>query len=179
MVLLLILAHLARLNKTLADEVAEAMTSELPQTNNWQEVNMHSKLLRIVAMSSGSVFVGPELCGTEEYLDTSINYTVDLMTTVFIISFLPAWLRPLISPILPQLRRLKRRIREADAFLGPVIAARRKAAQDPCWQRPDDMLQWMLDSPKLREMGDEYLGRVQLGVSFAAIHTTTMTTLNA
>lgn len=156
------------------------MRQELPQTADWSEVNINQKLLRIVAMASGRVFVGPELCRDEAYLDAAINYTVDLMTAVHIINFTPVWLRPIVASFLPQIKKLKVRVREADDFLRPVVAGRRKAAEDPDYQKPDDMLQWIIDSQqKFGEKDDKELAKNQLGVSFAAIHTTTLTTTNA
>ncbi|KAG9258879.1 cytochrome P450 [Emericellopsis atlantica] len=171
---------LVRLNPTISDEVVESMRMELPQTSNWEEVCINDKLLRIVAMASGRIFIGPELCRDERYLDASINYTIDLMTAVHLISFTPSWLRPLVAPILPPVRKLHRRIKEADAFLRPVVAARREAAKSPDYQEPDDMLQWLMNSQaKFGAKNDKELAKNQLGISFAAIHTTTLTTLNA
>lgn len=169
-----------RLNPTISDEVEEAMRLELPQTNEWTEVNINSKLLRIVAMASGRIFVGPELCRDEAYLDAAINYTIDVMTAVHLIMFTPKWLRPIVARLLPQVKRVHRRVQEADDFLRPVVAARKKAAESIDYQEPDDMLQWIINSQKkFGEKDDKELAKNQLGVSFAAIHTTTLTTLNA
>lgn len=141
---------------------------------------MNDKLLRIVAMVSGRVFVGPELCRDEAYLDASINYTIDLMTAVHIIGFTPVWLRPLASRLLPQVKKVQTRIKEAENLLQPIVAARQQAAKNPDYQKPDDMLQWLIDSQqKFGPVDDSELAKNQLDISFAAIHTTTMTTLNA
>ncbi|KAH8651174.1 cytochrome P450 [Xylariales sp. PMI_506] len=171
---------LARLNTVIVDEVAETMRIEMPETTEWTEVNINSKLLRVVAMVSGRIFVGPELCRDERYLDAAINYTVDMMIAVYAITLIPSWLRPLLAPILPPVKKLNRRIKEADAFLRPVVAARREAAEEPGHQKPDDMLQWIMDSQqKFGEKNDEELARYQLSVSFAAIHTSTLVATNA
>ena len=179
--LLSLTSEAAHLNPTIYNEVVEAMRLELPQTADWTEVNINSKLLRIVAMASGRIFVGPELCRDEAYLDASINYTVDLMTAVHILQFTPPWLRPIVARFLPQVKKLHRRIQEADDFLRPVVAARRReAAENPDYQKPDDMLQWIIDSQqKFGAKDDKELAKNQLGISFAAIHTTTLTTTNA
>jgi len=47
-------------------------------------------------------------------------------------------------------------------------------AKDPNWQEPDDMLQWMITRGKGKDTIDE-ITRFQLGLIFAAIHTTSMT----
>jgi hypothetical protein len=156
------------------------MRLELPQTNTWTDVSINEKLLRIVAIASGRIFVGPELCRDEVYLDASINYTIDLMTAVHVVSLMPVWLRPIAAPWVQPIRKLQARIREADEFLRPIVAARRKAAEDPDYQKPDDMLQWLMDSQKkFGEKEDKELATHQLEISFAAIHTTTLTATNA
>lgn len=156
------------------------MALELPQTSDWSEVNINSKLLRIVAMVSGRVFVGSELCRDEAYLDASINYTMDLMTAVHLVAFVPRLLRPFVCPHLPQVKKLQQRIREADEFLRPIVTKRLENAKLPGYEKPDDMLQWIIDSQeKFGDKGDKELAKMQLGISFAAIHTTTLTTTNA
>ncbi|KAF9876376.1 cytochrome P450 [Colletotrichum karsti] len=173
---------LPRLNATIADEVVESMRLELPQSNEWTEVNINSKLLRIIAMASGRVFIGPELCRDERYIDASINYTIDLMTAVHIVAFLPGFVRPFVAPFLPPVKKLHRRIVEAEAVFKPIVEARRKAkeAKSDDYQEPDDMLQWMMNGQaKFGQSTDRALAQNQLGISFAAIHTTSLTTTNA
>lgn len=90
------------------------------------------------------------------------------------------WMRPFAASRLPQVRRLDERIKQAHAFMGPVVEARKKAASDPDYQKPDDMLQWLIDAqPKFPDKNSQNLAKVQLGISFAAIHTTTLTATNA
>ncbi|KXJ94825.1 cytochrome P450 [Microdochium bolleyi] len=173
---------LGRLNPVLAQEVRESMEVELPQTSEWTEFVLSPKLYRIVAQASGRIFIGPELCRKEEYLDAAINYTIDVMIAVFIVLYMPTWLRPLLAPWVPQVRKLKQRRQKAKDFLVPIITARRKAAaENPNYQPPDDMLQWM-DDDLTKQQGKrptvEDLAIHQLGISFAAIHTTTSTVTN-
>ncbi|ROT43005.1 cytochrome P450 [Sodiomyces alkalinus F11] len=173
---------LPRLNASVADEVVEAMRQELPQTSDWTEVNINYKLLRIVAMASGRVFIGSELCRDERYLDAAINYTVDLVAAVEVVSRMPVWSRPFLAPRCEPVKKVHARMQQADEFLRPIVAARRnaEAQASPDYVKPDDMLQWIMDSQKkFGEKNDEDLANYQLGVSFAAIHTTTMTTTNA
>ncbi|KAL2760205.1 hypothetical protein ACRALDRAFT_2038897 [Sodiomyces alcalophilus JCM 7366] len=173
---------LPRLNASVADEVVEAMRLELPQSADWTQVNINSKLLRIVAMASGRVFIGAELCRDERYLDAAINYTVDLMSAVQAVSRMPVWSRPFLAPRCAEVKKVEERMKTADEFLRPIVTARREAeaAASPDYVKPDDMLQWIMDSQKkFGAKNDKELANYQLGVSFAAIHTTTMTTTNA
>ncbi|GKT46576.1 cytochrome P450 monooxygenase ATR2 [Colletotrichum spaethianum] len=171
---------LPRLNASISDEVVEAMRLELPQSTDWNEININAKLLRIIAMVSGRVFIGSELCRDERYLDASINYTVDLMTAVHVIAMVPSFLRPIVASWLPTTKKLYERIAAAEAVFRPIVTARKEAAKKGDYQEPDDMLQWILNAQtKFGELSDRHLAMAQLGISFAAIHTTTMTTTNA
>lgn len=152
----------------------------MPECSDWTSVNIHRKLLRIVAMVSGRVFIGPELCRSETYLDASINYTIEVMTAQRAVEHMKPWMRPLFASRLPQVQNLDRRIDEAVKFIAPVVEARRAAALDPAAEKPDDMLQWLMDGQsKFPDKNSQNLARVQLGLSFAAIHTTCLTATNA
>lgn len=169
-----------RLNPILAEEVEEALRLELPQSSAWSEVQISHTLLRTISMVSGRIFIGPELYRDEAYLDAAINYTVDLTDALRRVNLIPTWLRPIVSPFLPEVQKLLRRIQEADDLLRPVVAARREAAKNPDYQEPDDMLQWFIKSQKkFGPREDKELAKLQLIMSFVAIHTTTTTATNA
>ncbi|KAH7145688.1 cytochrome P450 [Dactylonectria estremocensis] len=171
---------LARLNPTIAQEVREALAIEMPSGKDWTEINIHHTLLRVIGMVSGRLFIGPELCRTEQYLDAAINYTMEVMEAQRAVQRLRPWLRPFIAHRLPQLKKLDQRIKEADAFLKPVVERRMEAALDPSFEKPDDMLQWLLDTQsKFPDKNSRNMAKVQMGLGFAAIHTTTLTTTNA
>ncbi|KAF3807008.1 Ent-kaurene oxidase [Colletotrichum gloeosporioides] len=173
---------LARLSTAIADEVTHAIDTELPSCKDWTEVPINNKLFRIVAMASGRVFVGPELCRNEAYLDTAINYTVDMVNAVLGVMGLPAWRRRFSSRRLPEVKKLFQRFKEAEDFLGPVVTARRDAMANADYEKPDDMLQWLIDAQDKSKNGsrnDAELAIWQLGASFTAIHTTTATATNA
>ncbi|KAK0610797.1 cytochrome P450 [Immersiella caudata] len=169
---------LPRLSPPLTDEARESFNMEMPPCDNWTPVNINRILLRVVAMVSGRIFIGPDLCRSEEYLDAAINYTIEVMMARGEVDAMPAWKRPFLARSLPAVKRLEARIKQAHAFMQPVVEARKRLPAD---QKPDDMLQWLMESQQ--KFGDdnsvEKLARLQLGLSFAAIHTTTMTATNA
>ncbi|UNI20000.1 hypothetical protein JDV02_006137 [Purpureocillium takamizusanense] len=164
----------------MADEVIRSMHSELPMSSDWTNVNMSNKILRTTAMASGRIFVGPELCRDEMYIETAINYTIDLMRASYVVTLVPPWLRTYVSPWLPPVRRLRRRVKQADNFLRPVVASRKRAALMPGHEAPNDMLHWLMnEGSRFGINDDEQLVKHQLDVSFAAIHTSTAITVNA
>ncbi|KAK4153783.1 hypothetical protein C8A00DRAFT_15017 [Chaetomidium leptoderma] len=167
---------LVRLNPSIADEVKESISQELPPCDDWTPVNINQKLLRIVALVSGRVFIGAELSRSEEYLDAAINYTIELMEARRAVEQVRPWLRPILAPRLPEVKSLDRRLVQADKFLRPIVAARQQM-QDG--EKPDDLLQWLMDGQdKFKQYTTAELARFQLALSFAAIHTTTLTSTN-
>lgn len=171
-----------RLNPIISEEVNLAFQEELPPCKEWTRVPLNKHLLRIVAKVSGRIFVGPELCRTEEYIDTAINYTVMTMQAVHAITNVVKSERKSKADALPEVKELKARQKVANEFIKPVIEARKKAMREnPDFQKPDDTLQWILDDgqSKYGEQDDQELTEIQLSLTFAAIHTTTMTATNA
>ncbi|KAJ4422541.1 hypothetical protein N0V82_002769 [Gnomoniopsis sp. IMI 355080] len=170
---------LTRLNPTIASEAADALELELPSEKfaDWQEVNIHDKLCRIVGMISGRLFIGPEACRSEEYLDAAINYTMDVMKAQRAVQSMRPWLRPFMAHRLPEIKNLYKRIDEADAFMRPLVEERKKlyADKSSASDVPEDFLQWMLETNDTTYN----FARVQLGLTFAAIHTTVLTATNA
>ncbi|KAI0538638.1 cytochrome P450 [Xylaria digitata] len=170
---------LVRLNPTIAQEVRDAMALELPSCVDWTSVNIHSKLLRIVAMVSGRIFIGADLCREEEYLDAAINYTIEVMTAQRAVVQMRPWLRPFFASRLPEIKKLEQRKKKAYEFLRPVIEARQQAAKSSTTDGPDDVLQWLIrNQPKFPDIHSQNLVAVQLGLSFAAIHTTVLVATN-
>lgn len=72
-----------RLNPTIAEEVDQSYREELPPCKDFTPVNIYGKLLRIVAKVSGRIFIGPELCRSEKYIDTASELLLAISLCVF------------------------------------------------------------------------------------------------
>ncbi|KAK2052080.1 cytochrome P450 [Colletotrichum caudatum] len=143
------------LNPAVADTIAKTIPRELTPTADWNEVAINAKLLRIIAIASSHVFVA-----------------------VYGIAAIPTSLRPLIAPWLPMTRALHKRLAEADAVFQHIVTDRQEASKEGPLKH-NDMLQWMLEAQtRVGELSTRDLALAQLGASFAAIHTTTMTATN-
>ncbi|KAF3765318.1 hypothetical protein M406DRAFT_88222 [Cryphonectria parasitica EP155] len=165
---------LNRVNLNLADEVQSAFREEMPTCEDWTAVKINSVLLRIVAKASGRIFVGPELCHSEEYLEAAIRYTVEVIGAANAVSNVPPWLRSFKASKLPEVQRLHERRKHAIKFMQPVVESRKDLDQ-----KPDDLLQWLIDNEgNLGDMSTWKLARTQLALSFAAIHTSTVVSTN-
>lgn len=149
----------------------------MPNASTWTEIDIHHILLRVVAMVSGRVFIGPELCRNEQYIDVAIDYTLNVMTALRAVQDLRPWMRPFLADRLPAVRKLHQTIKNANALLEPVVRKRREEAGS---QKRDDMLQWLMDGQhKFPDENSQNLAKIQLDITFAAIHTTTLTAANA
>ncbi|KAJ0359297.1 hypothetical protein COL154_008443 [Colletotrichum chrysophilum] len=117
---------------------------------------------------------GPELCANQEWLDVSVNYTVHSMIAAEALTKWPSFLRPFVHWFLPEVRTLKAEASRARQIIKPVFAKRREAnriARDAGEKttKVADTIGWLDEVAKGRAYDD---GLAQLGLSFAAIHTT-------
>lgn len=131
-------------------------------------------ILQLVARVSSRVFVGPELCTDEDWLDVSVNYTTHAMIAADALSRWPAALRRLVCIFLPEVRKVRKEFARAREILEPVFHKRReqnrKSRQEgEVTSKTADTIGWFDEVAKGRSYDDT---RAQLGLSFAAIHTT-------
>ncbi|KAK9416187.1 putative Ent-kaurene oxidase [Seiridium unicorne] len=169
---------LNRINTRLAEETTKTVLEEFGPCEDWTSEIVYQKLLRIVAIVSGNIFLGPELCHRDEWISSAITYTVDLFTAIGKLKQWKSWTRPIGQYFIPELKSVHEHRRKARAFLEPVIAERRKMMKEGK-KLPDDMLQWMMYKTAEYKVSDDDLSLIQLNLSLAAIHTTTVTTILA
>lgn len=85
----------------------------------------------------------------------------------------PLWMRPAVAMFLPSSWRLHAHLRQAKMALLPIIARRRAAQSQPNYVKPDDFLQWMMDTGVGEEQRPEKLAHLQLILILASVDTTT------
>ncbi|KAI0547088.1 ent-kaurene oxidase [Xylaria curta] len=168
------LVDLVRNDLTHSLKASMTVPNELGPCEEWTSIVVYHKLLRIVAIISGNIFLGPEICKSEEWVTSAITYTVDLFTAIGKLKQWRSWTRPIGQYFIPELKSLQEHRRKARAWLAPVIAERRLMMKERK-ELPDDMLQWMMNKTAEYNLGDEELSLIQLNLSLAAINTTTRT----
>ena len=168
-----------RINPLLSVEVDDTVRQEMGLCSDWTTININNVLLRVVAIVSGRIFIGPELYRKDEYVEAATQYTVELLGAQRAVKAIRPWPRPIYAPFLPEQKALERRVVAANRFLQPVVQARREAAAQGENRQYDDFLGWMMNNAtKFDIKNDKEIARIQLAISFAAIHTTTMTATN-
>ncbi|KAF2492149.1 cytochrome P450 [Lophium mytilinum] len=171
---------LARLTDAIDEEVKHGISTELPQSTDWTAIKLSPKLLRMVAMISGRVFIGPDNCRNESWIKIAVDYTLNVFTGQRAIkAWRPIW-RPFVYRFLPEIREIHARREDARKLLVPIVQQRE--AMKGKWgdNKPDDMMQWMMDKADAWNVkGDERQAFQQLTLSMAAIHTTVMSVTQA
>lgn len=142
---------------------------------------MNHILVRIIARISARVFLGPKEGRNDEWITTIIEYTKNLFITGFILRVFPKYIRPLVAPLLPSYRGLNSNIVAARRIIGGIVRSRQTAEvqSDSQYEKPTDILQWMMDAATGEEKKLENLSQRILILSLASIHTSALTMTQA
>ncbi|XXH02099.1 hypothetical protein Hte_008465 [Hypoxylon texense] len=81
----------------------------------------------------------------------------------------PELLRPLAARIFPELKKISAHHETARKVIIPILERRETLPKQEA--KPRDFLQWMTDEAKGVEKEKSFLSKIQLKLSFAAIHT--------
>lgn len=165
--------NLARLIPQLKEEVEYITATEFPECSDWTPVKFQPFSLRCVARTSGRAFVGTTICRTEEWMYTSINFAVHIFLALCKLQFFPAWLRPVGQYLVSDLGKIRADTVRAREMLKPIIDQRLRDMECPGYEKPDDLIQWLLDALPASDQRDyQTQAELQLTLSAASIHTT-------
>ncbi|KAF7932417.1 hypothetical protein BELL_0324g00050 [Botrytis elliptica] len=173
--------HVASSLESLQEESRFALDKELGTCKNWTQVAVHGKNLKIVALLSGSVFVGRPLSRTQEWINISTQFTEDVVLARMSSEKYPAWLRSFVLPFLPEIRKVKEHKIVGAELLRPIIEERIQRSREGEGGNKDDKsnddqgtaVSWLMKWSSGKKKEDPFtLAQHQLGLSFAAIHTT-------
>ena len=143
--------------------------------DNWISMPFNSTILRLVARISARVFVGFPLCRNEEWLATSISYSQNVFITSVIVRLFPTFMRSWVAPFIPAVWKVQQNLRLAKKLIVPYVEKRiSRQKNDPTYQKPDDLLQWMMNEANERDGKPEKLAHRELVITLASIHTSTM-----
>jgi hypothetical protein len=169
-------AHLARdIGRTLEglqDEADLAIPSCFGECSEWTPIQFHLKILRVIALLSGRTFVGLPLCRNEEWIDATINYTVDANMAIAPVKSIHPLLRSFVAPQLPEVRRIKQHRINAARLLKPILVERLENLKVPGFKPPIDMIQSVIENSGEKAGDVLFQSHIQMSISLAAIHTT-------
>ncbi|KIL63125.1 hypothetical protein M378DRAFT_164814 [Amanita muscaria Koide BX008] len=157
------------------DEIVTAFDDYIPATESeWTRVTAYSTIMDIVCRASNRMFVGLPLCRDPDWMELNKALALNLIKGFIILSCFPAWLRPVIAPLL---RSIPNGIKRGAQHLEPLIRERfeQQAEHGKDWpERPNDIMSWLIDVTKDRQRNMRDLVNAVLLTNFASIHTTTM-----
>ncbi|KAF4628186.1 hypothetical protein G7Y89_g9967 [Cudoniella acicularis] len=157
------------------DYAASIAVPECSVLEHWEKVEIYEILLQFVARISARIFVGPQLCRNEEWLETSIKYAEQATVTVMILRAFPKFMHPIVAPFLPSFWRTKSWVAKGKRILTPIIRERQAAEKnDPSYKKPTDFLQGMIDDADENDNVPEKLAHRELIMGLASVHTTAM-----
>lgn len=152
------------------------MNAEFPACEDWTPLSIFNVILRIVAIVSGNIFVGPDLCRHEVYLNAALKFTTDTAAATQEVKRWPKYFRSAAVRLglCPSIQKAQAHRRALFDLFKPMLEER-KALMEADRPVPDDLFQWMLEkSMKHGIVNLQHLTDMQLLIIFAAIHTTTL-----
>ncbi|KAG8156340.1 hypothetical protein KVR01_013792 [Diaporthe batatas] len=174
--------ELSKFLKIASQELDYGWDLDVPQPEDWAEVDVQQISRLLVARMSARIFLGLPACRDPEWIKVSLDYTMDAFTTAFVLRMFPTWVRPIVAAVLPSRIRLKQYRNKAEE----VMAARMRKhvdsrrEQDHCELVEDEadetLVDWMLDNGTQEETTLAEMANRQCVMTLASIHTTSTNT---
>lgn len=163
-------------------EITHCFKTQLPPCDEWTPIDLHEKLLRVVAQASARIFVGYPMCRNEEWLECSTRIALDIMVGGEKLKQWHPWLRPIAQKFIPEMRRIRGDHRQALELLLPELERRSKETDATKLSPRNDMIEWM--QRRAKKLGDtsfdsKELANLQMLTATAAIHTTRLAIIHA
>ena len=167
---------LASIIPSTQEELTLGLEKELQiSPGQWTEKSAMPLILRVVSYVAARHFVGYPLCQDENWISTALEYTDNAFKTIVLIRMFPDWLKPVLVWLIPYSYHVTRALRRAKRIIIPLIQERRKnMRENPDWEAPNDLLQWMIEGAEGYEGRPEKLTHRLLILTLASVHTTSM-----
>jgi cytochrome P450 len=150
---------------------------------DWTPIDLHEKLLRVVAQASARIFVGYPMCRNEEWLECSTKFALDVMTGGEKLKQWHPWLRPIAQYFVPEMTRIRGDHQRSLELLLPELQKRFEESDDKTGPKVrNDMIERM--HQRAKKLGDQSfnnkeLANLQMLTATAAIHTTRLAIIHA
>ncbi|KAI1329439.1 cytochrome P450 [Xylariaceae sp. FL0255] len=165
-------------------EVSHVFETDFPPCDDWTPVDLHEKLLRVVAQASARIFVGYPMCRNQEWLDCSTKFATDVMTGGEKLKQWHPYLRPIAQYFVPEMTQIRGDHQRALELLLPELEKRfaGDSGNSGSSEPRNDMIEWMQQRAKKlgdRSFDNKELANLQMLTATAAIHTTRLAIIHA
>ncbi|KAF2237303.1 ent-kaurene oxidase [Viridothelium virens] len=162
------------ITKDLCDETESTLHDMFGESQDWNSCYFQRICPDLVARLSSRVFLGPVVARNKEWLQIAVDYTISLMKAQRVLRLWPSLLVPLVHHFIPECRELRTQSQAGRRIIDGEIKRRRvKWAEDikngRKVSKTADSLGWMQEMSQGRPFD---MAAGQLGLTFAAIHTT-------
>lgn len=135
----------------------------------------------LVARMSARMFIGEPACRDPEWIDVTIDYTMNAFTTAFVLRMFPTWLRPVIAAVLPSRYRLRKCRDKAEEVMAAKMkkhfdALQAKERGETVNDEDETLVDWMIDNGTEEETTVVEMANRQCTMTLASIHTTSTNT---
>ncbi|KAK2596421.1 hypothetical protein N8I77_013312 [Diaporthe amygdali] len=154
-------------------ELEYAWDIEIPQTDEWAEVDIQQIFRRLVSRMSAKVFMGYPACRDQDWINLSIGFTHDMFVAAFTLRMFPPWTHRYIAPLVPARRRMWNQIKTAERIVGNLVK-KRDDARNRGDEVEDTLLGWMMDNGNETETRLGEMAFRQCFLTLASIHTTSV-----
>ncbi|KAI8989894.1 cytochrome P450 [Trametes punicea] len=162
------------------DEVSTAFQEYIPaKEDEWVGVRIFPIVQQVIARASNRVIVGLPKCRDPKYLEVAVNFTKDVFISSFIINFFPDILKPIIGRMTTIVSKNKRILLP---MIRPMLQERQRMYEkygDDWEGKPQDLLQWLLEGARDKQISFDDLAEKVLLINFGAIHTSSGTFTHA
>ncbi|KAI6312502.1 hypothetical protein MCOR30_010531 [Pyricularia oryzae] len=153
-------------------EMEQTLPTTMPKPTSWTVVDVQSAIRTIIARMTTRAFMGHPACADPEWVKMSIDFTPQLLSTVFAVSPFPAWTHSILTRLLPSRYRTLQRMRYCAELVAARIEARRGGKTPP----DDCLLDYMLDHGGADDVYET--GQRQCMLALASNHTTAAAAIN-
>lgn len=136
----------------LVDELNYALPHIIGPCSIWTPIDLNDVMTRVISHLTARTWVGRDLARNDEWHKANTETTANIFTLAIALKVLPAFLQPMLAPLLPMKRKLSRGLARVQSLLIPLIEERMRLGEGD--EKPEDMIQWMLDAAESEEERD-------------------------
>ena len=154
----------------------EACFNNKLQSNiqDWDSVEIFPLFLLCIARVSSQTFLGPELANDPEWLEIAMRVGTNAYIAASDIGAYPTYIRRWASHFIGSIKCIKQDRALGVRKLGPLFHQRMAGRGDLSFKKPDDPLQWMLDTAGSNVSLEEFIDTI-MRLMVASVMTSAMT----
>ncbi|KAI1330891.1 cytochrome P450 [Xylariaceae sp. FL0255] len=163
-----------------SDELDYGWQLDVPQHEDWVEVDIQEIARMLVARMSARIFVGKPACRDPKWLRVCLDFTIDAFTTAFLLRMFPTGMRFIAAWFIPSRYRLKRHRAKAASVVRDFMKRHkdlmRRKGEGEDVKNEETLLDWMFEKGDDEETTVTEMANRQLIMTLASVHTTSTNT---